>query len=385
MPVYINDMATCMPNAPVSNDDIERVLGRVDDIASRSRRLVLKTNGIKSRYYALNRQTGELTHTNAQLAAEAVRQLKPYADFSMEHIQCLCCGTASPDLLFPGHALMVQGELGLPACEAVTAAGICISGMIAFKYAYMNIAMGMSENAVAVGSELSSSFLRSSFFTSPNHNGGNPAKRTGLPFDTDFLRWMLSDGAGAAFLSGRPNPDRISLRVDWIDQVAYAGEMDTCMYAGGCKQPDGRIAGWRCTGCLDPDELRQNMAVKQNVRLLDQQIIATMKKALSASIARHGLEAREIHWFLPHYSSDYFREKVYRGLQEIDFEIDYARWFTNIETMGNTGSASIYIILAELMHSGRVLEGDTLLCFIPESGRFSHCFMHLTAVEAAGS
>jgi 3-oxoacyl-[acyl-carrier-protein] synthase III len=387
MPVYINDMAISMPNAPVSNDDIERVLGRVDDLASRCRRLVLKTNGIKSRYYAVDGRTGELTHTNAQLAAEAVRRLNPYADFRIEEIQCLCCGTASPDLLFPGHALMVQGELGLPACEAVTAAGICISGMIAFKFAYMNIAMGMSENAVAVGSELSSSFMRSKFFVSPNGNGngGGPAKRTALPFDTDFLRWMLSDGAGAAFLSGRPNPDRISLRVDWIDHVAYAGEIDACMYAGGSKQEDGRIVGWRGACDLDPGGFRKTMAVKQDIRLLDEQIIATMQRALSASIAKHGLTAADIDWFLPHYSSDYFREKVYRGLQEIDFEIDYGRWFTNIETMGNTGSASIYIILAELMHAGRLRAGDTLLCFIPESGRFSHCFMHLTAVAAAGS
>jgi len=227
--------------------------------------------------------------------------------------------------------------------------------------------------------------MRSRFFASPNGNGGCPTKQNGLPFDTDFLRWMLSDGAGAAFLSGQPNPDRISLRVDWIDHVAYAGEIDACMYAGGCKQADGRIVGWRRMGCLGPDDLRQTMAVKQDVRLLDRQIIATMKRALSASIDRHGLQAGDIDWFLPHYSSDYFREKVYRGLQEIDFEIEYARWFTNIETMGNTGSASIYIILAELMHSGKVREGDTLLCFIPESGRFSHCFMHLTAVAAEGS
>jgi 3-oxoacyl-[acyl-carrier-protein] synthase III len=384
MPVYINDMAICMPNAPVSNDEIEGVLGRVDDQASRSRRLVLKTNGIKSRYYALDGRTGELTHSNAQMAAEAVRKLKPYADFRLEDIQCLCCGTASPDLLFPGHALMVQGELKLPACEAITAAGICISGMIAFKYAYMNIAMGMSTNAVTVGSELSSSFMRSKFFASPNGNGDDPAKRTALPFDTDFLRWMLSDGACAAFLSDRPNADRISLRVDWIDHTAYAGEIDACMYAGGSKQTDGRIVGWRRMGNLDANSLRQAMAVKQDVRLLDEQIIATMKRTLSASIAKHGLKARDINWFLPHYSSDYFREKVFRGLQEIDFEIAYGRWFTNIETMGNTGSASIYIILADLMHSGRLREGDRLLCFIPESGRFSHCFMHLTAVETTG-
>ncbi len=380
MPVYIDDVAIFMPNAPVSNDEIENVLGKIDDLASRSRRVVLKTNGIKRRFYALDRKTGELTHSNAQLSAQAVRNLKPYADFRPEHIQCLCCGTSSPDLLFPGHALMVQGELGMPPCDAVTTAGICISGMIAFKYAYMNIAMGMSDNAVAVGSELSSSFMRSKFFASPCGNGGKPAQRAALPFDTDFLRWMLSDGAGAAFLSGQPNPDRISLRVDWIDHVSYAGELDVCMYGGGSKDQNGGIAGWRRMDRFEPDELRHTMAVKQDVRLLDQQIIATMKRALSGSIAKHNLKADRIDWFLPHYSSDYFREKVFQGLCEIDFEIAYARWFTNIETMGNTGSASIYIMLSELMHSGRIQAGDTLLCFIPESGRFSHCFMHLTAV-----
>jgi 3-oxoacyl-[acyl-carrier-protein] synthase III len=385
MPVYINDMAIFMPNRPVSNDEIETVLGKIDDLASRCRRIVLKTNGIKRRFYALDPRTGELTHTNAQLSAEAVRRLKPYDGFVPAHIQCLCCGTTSPDLLFPGHAMMVQGELGLPPCEAVSAAGICISGMVAFKYAYMNIALGMSENAVAVGSELSSSFMRSKFFASPCGNGGNIAKRAALPFDTDFLRWMLSDGAGTAFLSNRPNADRISLRVDWIDHVSYAGELDVCMYAGGCKDQGGRVTGWRRMEPIEPEALRSTMAVKQDVRLLDQQIVVTMKRALSSSIAHHGLAAHAIAWFLPHYSSNYFREKVFAALTEIDFEIPYERWFTNITTMGNTGAASIYIILSELFHSGRIRQGDTLLCFIPESGRFSHCFMQLTAVGPQGA
>ena len=196
---------------------------------------------------------------------------------------------------------------------------------------------------------------------------------------------MLSDGAGAAFLSKKPNPDRVSLRVDWIDHIGYAGELEVCMYAGGLKNPDGSLTGWRQSDHHAPDELRHIMAVKQDVRLLDRQIIETMKRALVASTSRHGLKSHDIDWFLPHYSSDYFREKVFKGLREIDFEIGFDRWFTNIETMGNTGSASIYIILTELMHSGKIREGDRLLCFIPESGRFSHCFMHLTAVGPGGN
>ena len=123
--------------------------------------------------------------------------------------------------------------------------------------------------------------------------------------------------------------------------------------------------------------------MKQDVRLLDQYAVETMKRALAASIEKHRLAADQFDWYLPHYSSAYFRERSYQGMQEIGFEIPYDRWFTNLATMGNTGSASIFIILAELLHSGNIKAGDKLLCFIPESGRFSHCHMQLTAVDAA--
>ena len=85
-------------------------------------------------------------------------------------------------------------------------------------------------------------------------------------------------------------------------------------------------------------------------------------------------------WFLPHYSSDYFRDKVFKAMEDIGFTIPYERWFTNLAYKGNTGSASIYVMLEELFHSGKLKEGQKLLCFIPESGRFSVAYMLLTVV-----
>jgi 3-oxoacyl-[acyl-carrier-protein] synthase-3 len=67
------------------------------------------------------------------------------------------------------------------------------------------------------------------------------------------------------------------------------------------------------------------------------------------------------------------------GLARAGLPIPQERWFTNLATVGNTGSAAIYLMLDELMKSGRVRDGDRLLCFIPESGRFSSGFMYLTA------
>jgi len=381
MNVYINDIAAFLPHDPVDNDQIEDVLGRINDIPSRTKRIMLRNNKIETRHYAIDRATGKLTHTNAQLAAEAVRKLNPYENFSLNDIECLSCGTTTPDLLFPGHALMVLGELRLPPCDAVTTSGICICGMTALKYAYMNVATGSTKNAVAVGSDLASSYSRANFFTPDVAPDADLEKKPVGAFDAEFLRWMLSDGAGAVFLSGEKNKDRISLKIDWIENISYAGQLETCMYAGGVKNKDGTMTGWRETELIDPAAEPYKFLIKQDIKLLAEEIVKTaMDKALASVVKKRKIKPEEIDWFLPHYSSGYFRDKFYNGMKNINFEIPYERWFTNLTKKGNTGSASIYIILEELFNSGKLQKGQKLLCFIPESGRFSHCYMMLTAI-----
>jgi 3-oxoacyl-[acyl-carrier-protein] synthase III len=382
MDVYVNDIASFLPNEPVNNENMENVLGMLGNASSKIKRIVLKNNKINTRYYAMDPDTGFLTHNNAKLTAEAIRNLSPYEGYSTMDIQCLACGTSTPDLLFPGHALMVCGELGLSGCEAVTASGICISGMIAFKFAWMNVAMGFSQNAVAAGSELASSFIREKFMV-PFYKNIHISQLKNDPiraFDADFLRWMLSDGAGCVFLSNTKSNSGISLKIDWIDHISYSGELETCMYGGGVKQPEGGMFGWRETECIDSAQKAHLFSIRQDIKLLDKHIISTMGRALLKTVQKHGLNGENVTWFLPHYSSNYFRPKFYEEMKRIGFEIPYTKWFTNLPEKGNTGSAAIYIILEELFHSEKLQIGDKVFCFIPESGRFSHCFMMLTVV-----
>ncbi len=382
MKVYINDLASFLPNEPVPNDQIERVLGMVNRIPSRTRRIILRNNKIQQRYYAIDPETREQTHTNAQLTAEAVRGLQPYEKFLLNDIECLSCGTASPDQFFPGHASMVHGELENPPCEVVSTSGVCVSGMTAMKYAWLNVAAGQAKNAVATGSELSSSYLRGEYCKRPLDEEAvqNLDKTPILGFNADFLRWMLSDGAGAAFMSGEKNRNGVSLQIDWIEVMSFANMLETCMYAGAVKEEDGSITGWRN---LSPEEAieKEALLVKQDVKLLNSEIIiTTVDRALPPIIEKYGLQAEDYDWFLPHYSSEYFRQQIYDHMAGIGFEIPYEKWYTNLVTKGNTGAASIYIILDELFHSGELHPGQKLLCFIPESGRFTMCYMQLTVV-----
>jgi len=378
---YVTGWGVCLPNHPIDNAHIEAVLGRVTSRSSAVKRRVLMNNGIANRYYAIDPASGVITHTNAGLTAAAIRNLCRGSGFATDDIQCLACGTSSADQVIPGHASMVHAELNCPPCDIISPGGVCCAGVSALKYGYLNVASGASDNAIVTGSELSSPSLRASHFDSQiAADTAEPDDRPLVPFSNEFLRWMLSDGAGALLVEGRPREDALSLRIDWIDLTSFANESEVCMYFGLRKNDDGTIEGYRT---VDDDErfFRDGfLSLGQDVRVLNDRMPVLMRAAISRMKEKRGLSAASVDWLLPHYSSQWFRQRLYDGLAGLGLEIAWERWFTNLTTKGNTGSAAIYIMLEELMTSGRVSRGQRILGIVPESARMSFAFVHFTVV-----
>lgn len=373
--VFITRSAAFLPLAPVGNDEIEAVLGKVGGKPSRVKRIILRSNGIVSRHYALDRDTGEPVMTHAELTAAAIRGLGETGP-----VDCLATGTSIPDQLLPSHGVMVHGELGWPQLEVVSMAGICLSGTAALKYAFMAVATGNAKQAVATGSELVSPLMHARNFEAEcEHKAANLETHPEIAFEKDFLRWMLSDGAGALLLAAQPG-SQLSLRIKWIELFSSAHRLPPCMYAGGDRAADGTLRGWMRFPVSDWAS-QSVFAIKQDVRLLNEQIApATVVDPMRTLRERHDLRADQIDWFLPHMSSHYFQPILEQTLDSIDFHIPRARWFTNLATCGNTGSASPFIMLDALMRSGHIRPGQTLLLYVPESGRFSSGFICLEAV-----
>lgn len=373
--VFLTRTGAFLPFDAVGNDEVESVLGMVGGKPSRARRLVLRNNGIVSRHYAIDRVSGEVAMTNAQLAAHAIRSLGETGP-----VQCLAAGTSSPDQLMPGHGVMVHGELGWPRMEVVSLSGICVSAIAALKYAWMAVRSGEARQAVACASELASPYLLARHFTAEaEHKIDALETRPELAFEKDFLRWMLSDGAGAALLAREPAGD-LSLRIDWVEITSAAHEFPPCMYAGAEKNEDGSLRGWLQFPTEEWTQ-RSVFAVKQDVRLLNDNVVrVTVAESLRPLIAKHELKAEDIDWFLPHMSSKYFADAIAASLDSVGLPIPRERWFTNLSTRGNVGAASPYIMLDELFRSEQLRKGQRLLMFVPESGRFSSSFVHMTAV-----
>ncbi len=384
MNAFITAVSAFLPGNPVGNDELDQFLGEVDKVSARTRQIILTNNGIETRHYAVDPETGAITHTNAQLTAKAVRLLQSGSNVSARPIECLCCGTSSADQLMPGHASMVHGELGIGPCEIISTAGICLTGITALKYGAMSVALGLTGNAVTTGSELASTFLRTDFFQAMNgtaEQAGGAKRHRAFSFAAEFLRWMLSDGAGAVLIEKEPASGGVSLKIDWIEIISHAHRLEACMYAGAVKQEDGSIRGWREYARAGTIEEHGVFTIKQDARLLNREVISTLVgQSLPAVIEKHGLKPEDIDWFLPHYSSEYFREPLLQQLQEINFAIPQDRWFTNLARKGNTGSASFYIMLEELFSSGNLRRGARILGMIPESGRFSVGYVLMTVM-----
>ncbi len=376
-PVYINNTSSYFPNAPVSNDEMEQYLGYINDKPSKSKRIVLRNNGIKNRFYALTKE-GKSTHTNAAMTAEAVKAVMGGDPEKLKNIGLLSCGTSSPDQLMPAHGVMVHGLL--PQCssmEVVSPAGVCCAGMHALKYAYMSIKTGEVQTAVATGSERFSSLLVSSAFEDEAKKLIELEENPYISFDKEFLRWMLSDGASAFLMSTRKNESGPSLRVEWLDGVSYANTLEACMYSGSEKLPDGSLKSYME---YTHEELlnKSILSIKQDVKLLSEHIVPLGGKGLKAALDRHGVKSTEIDYFLPHMSSEFFKDKIFVRLIENGTGISYDKWFVNLYNVGNVGAASVYFMVDELFHSGKLKTGDKILLLVPESARFSYMYGLLT-------
>lgn len=372
--VYITRAAKYLPNESVSNDEMEDYLGLINDAASKARRIILRNNKITSRYYAIDK-TGKSTHNNAELTKNAVVQLFD-EKFTAQDLEVLSCGTSTPDVFLPSHAAMVHGLLKNKSVELNSSTGVCCAGMNSLKFGFLSIRSGNSKNAICTGSEKVSSWLNAQMYNHEAANLKNLEEQPIIAFKKDFLRWMLSDGAGAFLLENKPSGP-ISLKIEWMEAFSYAYELETCMYAGGDKQENGEIKSW---SDYPPEQwLNESVfAIKQDVKLLDEFILSKGAESMSHAMSKNNISSDQVDYFIPHVSSNFFVEGLKKGLTEKGIGMADEKWFMNLSRVGNVGSASIYLAVEELMNSGNLKKGDRILLSVPESGRFSFAYAYLT-------
>lgn len=356
---YITSTGSYLPGEPIDNKNIQQYLGKVIG-EGRVRSKILKVNGIETRHYALDKKQ-KATHSLYELAAEAVKDCLPQDNNPLQ-IDYLSAGTTHAPFLAPGVSSILHDQLSKAkvishSLEINSNSGICSSGAQSIVNAARAVQSGDADAAICVGVEQSSVGLKSKAFRTTHDI---PAilrdVRSSKWFMAVFLRFMLSDGAGAFLLEPQPRNQSISLKVNWTYSRSFANEAPLCMHINS-----------------------STMILSQNIKILAKYMAPLSKKAVEGALCDHGETLDCYTMVLPHMSSYYFEPAVRQIMAELSPNREVPYW-TNLRTAGNTGAASIFIMLDEYLKTQPVAAGDRILLFVPESGQFNYVLISLTVV-----
>jgi 3-oxoacyl-[acyl-carrier-protein] synthase III len=356
---YITSTGSYLPGDPVDNENIEQYLGNVIG-EGHVRRKILNANGIHTRYYALDKKQN-VTHSLYELAAAAVKNCLPQDRSSLD-IDYLSAGTTHAPLLAPGLSSLLHDQLSKHKLishplEINSNSGICSSGAQALVNAARAVKSGDATAAICVGVEQSSIGLRSKAFrTTYDIPAILRDVRSSRWFMSVFLRFMLSDGAGAFLLEQYPREGCISLKVNWTYSRSFANEAPLCMQLQSSP-----------------------LVLSQDITILAKYMAPLSKKAVEGALCEHGETLENYTMVLPHMSSYYFERAVRKIMTELSPNREVPYW-TNLRTAGNTGAASIFIMLDEYLKTQPVAAGDRILLFVPESGQFNYVLISLSVV-----
>lgn len=357
---YITSTGSYLPGDPVDNKSINQYLGKVIGEA-RVRRMILAANGIHTRHYALDKKQNA-THSIYELAAEAVKNCLPQDRNSLS-IDYLSAGSTHTPLLAPGLSSLLHDQLSKDkvvshSLEINSNSGICSSGAQALVNAARAVKLGDADAAICVGVEQSSVGLKSKAFrTTYDIPAILRDVKTSKWFMSVFLRFMLSDGAGAFLLEQQPREQSLSLKVNWTYSRSFANQAPLCMQLQS-----------------------RPIVLRQDITILAKYMVPLSKKVLEDALCEQRETLDNYTVVLPHMSSYYFEPAVKKVIAKLSQNREVPYW-TNLRRAGNTGAASIFIMLDEYLKTQPVAVGDHILLFVPESGQFNYVLISLTVVS----
>src|SRR5262249_43916635 len=152
-----------------------------------------------------------------------------------------------------GFANMLQGELSAQPMFTSSHSGVCAAGLGALQHAAMALESGRARTALVATSEIPSRLFKRTRFASSGYNAD---------FDAHFLRWMLSDAAGAWLLETTPTAP-VSLKLVGAHVRSFGGDFPVCMQVGLAP---GSAASYLDYGSFGEAEAAGAYALRQNIR-----------------------------------------------------------------------------------------------------------------------
>lgn len=359
--VVLTGTGSFLPNAPVSTDRISEVLGPIDSapadvqkFGARFARKFADRCGVDFRHYAVDPDTGRLTHTVTSLAEPACRNALDAAGLKPTDVDLLLLSSPLHDCGCPSTSAILQESLGIGPCVEMEIHANCSGLFKCVQIALDALRLGRYRTALVVYSQISSAYLRGSFF--------NQSKMTKTQA---ALRYILTDGAGAIVLqAAEPSSDE-----------PLAGELlGTYVESVGFDRPPAMTAGGGVADLFNFGNLRD--IFDHGAHHLDQDLALVSREAadyLFESVERHvaalGLPPESVAHLVASVPSVQQYEANTERFRALLPTVQAAAEFPFRHT-GYCGGAAVLVALNDLIRSGRLLPGQTALIHAVESSKW---------------
>jgi 3-oxoacyl-[acyl-carrier-protein] synthase-3 len=297
-----------VPERVMTNADITRLVDTSDQ-------WIVERTGIRERRIAApSEATSDLAVAAATRALEAAGVHAPDLDMVL-------VATATPDMLFPATACLVQARLGATRAFAFDISAACTGFLYGLSVADQYLRSGAARTVLLVGAEVLSR----------------------VTDWTDRATCILfGDGAGAVVLRAERGERGIL-----STHIHADGSMWDFIHVpgGGSRHPPSEDTLVRGLHFL---RMKGSETFKVAVRTLEE----TSLEALKAN----GLTIADVRWMIPHQANRRILEAVGARLG-----LPAERVVMNLDRVGNTSAASIPIALDELIRGGGASAHDVLL------------------------
>jgi 3-oxoacyl-[acyl-carrier-protein] synthase-3 len=313
----ISAVASYVPERIVTNAELAKRLDTSDD-------WIVTRTGIRER------RMGAPGETTSTMGAEAVRRLLARRGLSPDNVDALIVATATPDMMFPATACLIQDQLGLSQAWGFDLSAACSGFLYAMTVGAQLVAAGAHERVIVVGADLMSSIID--------------------PFDRTTAV-LFGDGAGAALLE--PAEPEYGL-LDFYHRVDGSGRNDLLMPAGGSLLPASAATV----------AARQHF-LKQNGKVVFKFAVTQMVESVNVLLRRNGLTASDLSLVIPHQANQRILDAVAERLC-----VPHERVASVLARYGNTTGATLPLALDAALAEGKIKRGD-LVVFAAVGAGFS--------------
>lgn len=303
-----------VPSKVVTNHDLAKLMPTSDE-------WIVQRTGIKERRYIEHSGIG-----SSDLALHAAKDALAQANLAPEDLDAIVLGTLSPDINFPGSAVLLQHKLGCRQIPALDVRNQCSGFLYSLSIADAWIRAGVYRNILVVGAEVHS---------------------TGLDFSERGrdVTVLFGDGAGAVVVQPSDDDSKGIHAVELASDGVGARDLWT-------EAPASMLEPRLSPQMLEEGRQFPRMNGKQVFRWA----VEKMPEIALAALAKVGKTPEDVDLFVPHQANMRINQMVAAKLG-----IPENRVVHNIERYGNTTAATIPIGLSESWKDGKIREGSTVL------------------------